>query len=75
MVEIIHNDKLLIHFFQDSLTGSALSSYMTLDNTRIKKWSNLANAFLRQYKFNIDIIPNRMSLIIMEKSNKETVRE
>jgi hypothetical protein len=75
MVEIVHNDKLLIHFFQDSLTGSALSSYMTLDNTRIKKWSDLANAFLRQYKFNIDIIPNRMSLIIMEKSNKETVRE
>jgi hypothetical protein len=25
MVEMIHNDKMLVYFFQDSLTGSALS--------------------------------------------------
>jgi hypothetical protein len=25
MAEMIHNEKMLIHFFQDSLTGSALS--------------------------------------------------
>jgi len=24
---------------------------MTLDNARIKKWSDFANAFLRQYKY------------------------
>jgi hypothetical protein len=39
MAEVIHDDKLLIYFFQDSLTGSALSWYMRLDNVRIKKWT------------------------------------
>jgi hypothetical protein len=48
---------------------------MTLDNTRVKKWNDLANAFLRQYKLNIDIYPDRTSLMVMEKGNKETVRE
>jgi len=73
MAEVVHNDKLLIHFFQDSLTGSTLSWYMMLNNARIKKWSDLVYAFLRQYKFNIDIALNRTSLIIMEKNNKETL--
>jgi hypothetical protein len=48
---------------------------MTLDNTRIKKYSDLVDAFLKQYKFNIDIALDWTSLIVMEKSNKETVRE
>ena len=46
IVKLIHNDKLLIHFFQDNLIGSALSLYITLDTTRVKKWSDLGNAFL-----------------------------
>jgi hypothetical protein len=28
---------------------------MTLDNTRVKKWSDLVDDFLKEYKFNIDI--------------------
>jgi hypothetical protein len=71
MAEVIHNDK----FFQDSLSGSALSSYMTLDNTRVKKWSDLVDAFLRKYKFNIDIALDQTSLMVMEKGNNETMRE
>jgi hypothetical protein len=47
---------------------------MSLDNTRVKKWSDLVDAFLRQYKFNIDIVLDWTSLIVMEKGNKETVR-
>jgi len=37
MAEVIYDDKLLIYFFQDSLTGSALSWYMRLDNAKVKK--------------------------------------
>jgi hypothetical protein len=74
ITEVIHNDKLIIHFFQDNLTSSALSWYMTLDNTRAKKLSDLVDAFLRQFKFNIDIALDRTSLIVMDKGNKETVR-
>jgi len=58
MKKFIRNEKLLIYFFQDSLIGSVLSWYMTLDNTRVRKWSDFVDAFLKQYKFNIDIAPD-----------------
>jgi hypothetical protein len=48
---------------------------MTLDNTKVKKWSDLANALLKQYNFNIDIDSDQTSLMVMEKSNKETIWE
>ena len=47
MAEMIHNDKMLIYFFQDSLTGSALNWYMRLDNMRIKTWKDLIDVFLK----------------------------
>jgi len=75
ITEVIRDEKLPIHVFQDNLTGFTLSWYMTLDNTRVNKWSDLADAFLKQYKFNIDIILDHTSLMVMEKSNKETIRE
>ena len=74
MAEVINDNKILIYFFQDSLTGSALSWYMRLDNIRIKKWTDLADAFLKQYKFNLEIAPDRTSLITMEKGAQESVR-
>ena len=37
MAEEVHDEKLLMHFFQDSLSGTALSWYMRLDNTKIQK--------------------------------------
>jgi hypothetical protein len=35
MEKVVHNEKLLMHFFQDSLSGTTLSRYMILDNTKI----------------------------------------
>ena len=43
----IDNDKLLIHCFQDSLTGSVTRWYIQLDNTHIHVWKDLADAFLK----------------------------
>jgi len=74
MAEVIHDDKLLIYFFQDSLTSLTLNWYMRLDNARIKKWTDMADAFLKQYKFNLEIAPDRTSLITMEKGTQESVR-
>jgi len=75
MAEVVDDEKLLIHLFQDSLSDAALTWYMRLDNTKVKKWKNLVDAFMRQYKFNIDIDPDRLSLQAMEKNNKESIRE
>jgi hypothetical protein len=75
MAEVVDDEKLLIHFFQDSLSDVALTWYMRLDNTKVKKWKDLVDAFMRQYKFNIDVGPHRLNLQAMEKNNKESIRE
>jgi hypothetical protein len=64
----------LIYFFQDSLTRFVLSWYMRLDNTKIKKWKDLIDAFLKQYNFNMKISLDKTSLMTMEKGNKKFVR-
>jgi hypothetical protein len=55
MVEVVYDKKLLIHFFQDSLSEIAFTWYIRLDNIKIKKWN-------RQYKFNMDVGHDRSSL-------------
>jgi hypothetical protein len=75
MAEVVDDEKLLIHFFQDSLSDTAFTWYIRLDNTKVKKWKDLVDAFMRQYKFNIDVGPDRLSLQAMEKDNKESIRE
>ena len=56
------NDKLLIHCFQDSLTGSATRWYNQLSRENVQSWTDLAKAFMVQYKYMIDSEPNRISL-------------
>ena len=46
MMGYTSNDKLLIHCFQDSLSGSATRWYNFLGRDQIKSWTNLAKAFL-----------------------------
>jgi len=71
---MIYNDKILIYFFQDSFTGSALSWYMRLNNIRIKTWKDLVYAFLKQYKFNLETAPDKTILMAIKKENQESVR-
>jgi hypothetical protein len=70
MAEVVHDEKLLMHFFQDSLSGAALSWYMRLDNTRIHTWKDLVDAFIKEYKCNMDIALDRTSLSNLEKGDK-----
>jgi hypothetical protein len=46
MTNVIRDEKLIIHFFQESLGGVALSWYIRLDNTKIKRLKDLMNAFV-----------------------------
>ncbi|XP_022751308.1 uncharacterized protein LOC111300005, partial [Durio zibethinus] len=75
MTGYTHNDKLLIHYFQDSLTGSAAKWYVQLDRNKISSWKNLAKVFLAQYKHVLDTAPDRLSLQNMEKKLTETFKE
>ena len=75
MVSHAHDDKLLVHFFQDSFTGAASSWYTHLERSHIRSWKNLADAFLKQYKYNIDMAPDRMQLQNMAKKDVKTFKE
>ncbi|RDX73876.1 hypothetical protein CR513_46447, partial [Mucuna pruriens] len=59
MAAYIYDDKVLIHYFQDSLIGAALSWYVALERGRVKTWRDLTEAFLKQYKYNEDMAPDR----------------
>jgi len=38
-----------------------------LGNIKVKKWKDLVDAFIRQYKFNMDVGPDRSFLQSMKK--------
>lgn len=61
----IDNHQLLIHYFQESLTGAALKWYMGLDSVKICTFNDLGEAFVSQYKYNIDMAPDRDQLRAM----------
>jgi hypothetical protein len=69
------NDQLLIHYFQDSLTDAALTWYMGLDNASVRTFNDLGKAFVKQYKYNVDMAPYREQLRSMSQKDKETFKE
>lgn len=74
MTSYAHNDKLMIHCFQDSLSGTSLSWYMQLEKSHIQSWLDLANAFLKQYDYNSDMAPSRMQLQGLSQESNESFR-
>jgi len=75
MVAHAHDEKLLMHFFQESLAGTTLNWYMHLELVKIQTWKDLVNAFIKQYKYNMDMAPNRMQLQSLFKRSTETFKE
>ena len=69
------DEKLLMHFFQDSLAGAAVIWYTNLEASRIHTWKDLITAFLRQYQYNSDMAPDRTQLQSMVKKESETFKE
>jgi hypothetical protein len=47
MAQVVHEDKLLIHFFQDSLSDVALVWYMRLNIGEIRGLKDLVGEFLK----------------------------
>lgn len=58
MTAYTDNDKLLIHYLQDSLSGASLEWYMQLKRCHIQSWRDLAEAFLKHYQYSDDLAPN-----------------
>lgn len=75
MAAYIKDDKLLIHCFQFSLGSSASKWYFSLERAKVKGWTDLADAFLKQYGYNLDMMPTRSQLENMEMKRGESFRE
>ncbi|KAK5838071.1 hypothetical protein PVK06_006798 [Gossypium arboreum] len=75
MTGYVNEDKLLIHYFQDSLVGSALRWYNQLSREKIRSWKDLASAFCEQYKHVSNMVPDQMTLQMMKKKPLETFRQ
>ncbi|XP_058755176.1 uncharacterized protein LOC131628351 [Vicia villosa] len=69
-----NDDKLLIHYFQDSLTGASMKWYMSLKKDHIQTWRDLGEAFLKQYKYNMDLAPDRRQLQTLTIGDRETFK-
>ncbi|XP_050915290.1 uncharacterized protein LOC127130297 [Lathyrus oleraceus] len=75
MAAHVENDKLMIHCFQDSLKGASSKWYLTLDQSRIKSFQDLSDAFIKHYKYNMDLAPNRRQLLSMTQKSSKTFKE
>jgi hypothetical protein len=71
----IDNDQLLIHYFQASLTGAALRRNMGLDSANVCTFNDVGEAFVKKYKYIVDMAPDRDQLRSMSQKDKETFKE
>ncbi|XP_070017006.1 uncharacterized protein [Nicotiana sylvestris] len=68
-------DKLLMAYVSHSLSGVALEWYTRQDANKWYTWDDMAQAFARHFQYNIDIVPDRLSLTKVEKKPSESLRE
>ena len=69
------DDKLLIHCFQESLSGASLEWYMRLERKDVHTWGDLAKAFMKQYEYNTDMAPTRIQLQNLSQKSDESFKE
>ena len=69
------DEKMWMYFFQDSLSGASLDWYMELKRDSIRCWRDLGEAFLRQYKHNMDMAPSRTQLQSLCQKSNESFKE
>ncbi|KAJ9187255.1 hypothetical protein P3X46_002733 [Hevea brasiliensis] len=75
MSALTEDDRLLVHFFHESLSGAALRWCIQLDRSKLRSWKDLADAFLKQYKFNCDVAPTRRDLQNLVQRDRESFKE
>ncbi|KAL4279524.1 hypothetical protein GQ457_03G019950 [Hibiscus cannabinus] len=75
MSPYLENEKMLIHCFLESLSGSAARWYSQLSRVNVKNWKDLSRAFLEQYKHVTDMVPSRIILQDMEPRFNESFRQ
>ncbi|GKV11518.1 hypothetical protein SLEP1_g22771 [Rubroshorea leprosula] len=67
--------RVLIHYFQDSLSGPASIWFSILDKKKIRTFKDVSQTFMKQYEYNISLAPTRDSLQRITKKGNETFKE
>nr|XP_009774212.1 PREDICTED: uncharacterized protein LOC104224290 [Nicotiana sylvestris] len=60
-------EELLMACFRESLVGVASEWFIDQDISHWHVWDDIAQAFVKQFQYNIDISPDRNSLSNMKK--------
>ena len=68
------SEKLMLRFFQQSLTGPAALWLATLDIRPIKTWNDLAQEFIKQYRYNTELSLDRVYLMRVKQEPGESFR-
>ncbi|XP_070020279.1 uncharacterized protein [Nicotiana sylvestris] len=68
-------DELLMAYFSQSLSGLALEWYTHQDHGKWYTCDDLAQVFARHFQYNIEIVPDRLSLTKIEKKPSESFIE
>ena len=69
------DEKILMHFFQDSLAGAAVTWYTNLEASQVQSWKDLATAFIRQYQYNTNMAPDQNQLQSMSKRENDPLEK
>ncbi|XP_070057951.1 uncharacterized protein [Nicotiana tomentosiformis] len=68
-------EELFMAYFGESLTGIASEWFIDQDISHWHVWNDMAQDFVPQFQYNIDIVPDRYSLINIKKKPTESFRE
>ncbi|KAM3325394.1 hypothetical protein P3S67_000519 [Capsicum chacoense] len=68
-------EELLMAYFRESLSGLASEWFVDQDINRWNSWDDLANEFVQQFQYNMELIPDEKSLTNINKKSTETFRE
>ncbi|GKV25036.1 hypothetical protein SLEP1_g34544 [Rubroshorea leprosula] len=75
MAPYANDERVLIHYFQDSLSGPASVWFSTLDKKKIHTFKDVSQAFMKQYEYNMSLALTRDSLQKITKKSNETFKE
>ncbi|KAM3249945.1 hypothetical protein P3L10_011715 [Capsicum annuum] len=68
-------EELLMAYFSESLLGLASEWFVDQDIDKWISWDDLANEFVQQFQYNVELIPDEKSLTSITKKNTESFRE
>ncbi|KAM3266202.1 hypothetical protein P3L10_003196 [Capsicum annuum] len=68
-------EELLMAYFGESLTNLASECFVDQDIDKWSSWNDLANEFVQQFKYYVELIPDEKSLTNIKKKNNKNFRE